>query len=189
MPAVDDEKQPEFGDVETHAIVADTSDLSPHQFSAPDRHSALPCVPPLVSSLPPMRHATLWAATTFPSSHPPWLAYPRSPRCQLTYAMIISLPLAVCHTLSFSPASMMANQMIRRTTVYRLPPTNNDKSRRSPNRASRSVLCPGCGARRSGQRRRCRPRIPRGWRTTFAHHAAIQCPASPGEAASVLCPG
>ena len=49
MPAVDDEKQPEFDDVETHAIVADTSDLSPHQFSAPDRHSALPCVPPLIS--------------------------------------------------------------------------------------------------------------------------------------------
>jgi len=36
MPAVDDGEQYEYGDVETHAIDADTSDFSPHQFIAPD---------------------------------------------------------------------------------------------------------------------------------------------------------
>ena len=34
--AVDDGEQSEFGDVEAHAIVADTSDFSPHQCIAPD---------------------------------------------------------------------------------------------------------------------------------------------------------
>ena len=37
MPAVDDGEQYEYGDVETHAIDADTSDFSPHQFIAPDK--------------------------------------------------------------------------------------------------------------------------------------------------------
>ena len=33
----DDGEQYEYGDVETHAIDADTSDFSPHQFIAPDK--------------------------------------------------------------------------------------------------------------------------------------------------------
>ena len=37
MPAVDDGEQYEYGDVKTHAIDADTSDFSPHQFIAPDK--------------------------------------------------------------------------------------------------------------------------------------------------------
>merc|ERR1719473_340894 len=36
MPHDDDGEQYEYGDVETHAIDADTSDFSPHQFIAPD---------------------------------------------------------------------------------------------------------------------------------------------------------
>merc|ERR1719276_118142 len=36
MPRDDDGEQYEYGDVETHAIDADTSDFSPHQFIAPD---------------------------------------------------------------------------------------------------------------------------------------------------------
>ena len=67
MSAVDDVEQSEFGDVETHAIVADTPDFSPHQFIAPDEargamgsddneqdaaHSMLPGVPSLISSCP-----------------------------------------------------------------------------------------------------------------------------------------
>merc|ERR1740117_864859 len=36
MPAQDDGEQYEYGDVETHAIDADTSDFSPHQFIAAD---------------------------------------------------------------------------------------------------------------------------------------------------------
>merc|ERR1719146_434209 len=36
MPQDDDGEQYEYGDVETHAIDADTSDFSPHQFIAPD---------------------------------------------------------------------------------------------------------------------------------------------------------
>ena len=36
MPDVDEGEQYEYGDVETHAIDADTADWSPHQFIAPD---------------------------------------------------------------------------------------------------------------------------------------------------------
>merc|ERR1719503_473958 len=36
MPRDDDGEQYEYGDVESHAIDADTSDFSPHQFIAPD---------------------------------------------------------------------------------------------------------------------------------------------------------
>merc|ERR1719160_678370 len=36
MPRDDDGEQYEYGDTETHALDADTSDFSPHQFIAPD---------------------------------------------------------------------------------------------------------------------------------------------------------
>jgi len=40
MSAVGDGEQYEYGEVETHAIDADTSDFSPHQFIAPATYAA-----------------------------------------------------------------------------------------------------------------------------------------------------
>ena len=70
MSAVDDDEQYEYGEVETHAIDADTSDFSPHQFIAPATYAA-----PLSAAPAPVAYSA--PATTYAAPAPATYAVPQ----------------------------------------------------------------------------------------------------------------